>query len=50
LVLKGGLGKVEGTHYETCRRHTTTADHQALQEKHKLLHPQMHEHLNKGTE
>jgi hypothetical protein len=46
LVLKGGLGKVEGTHYETCRKHTTTADHEALKEKHKKLHPEMHEHLN----
>ena len=46
LVLKGGLGKVQGTHYETCHKHTTTEDHEALKEQHKLLHPAMHEHLN----
>jgi hypothetical protein len=50
LVLKGGLGKVEGTHYETCRKHTNAAEHETLKAKHKLLHPEMHAHLNKETE
>jgi hypothetical protein len=49
LVLKGGLGKVQGTHYETCHKHTNKEDHAALQKKHALLHPAMHEHLNQGA-
>lgn len=48
-ALKGGLGRVEGTHYETCHKHTNNKDHQALQEQHKIRHPEMHEHLTKGT-
>lgn len=47
-ALKGGLGRVEGTHYETCHRHTNKDQHSALIEQHKARHPEMHEHL-KGT-
>jgi hypothetical protein len=44
-ALKGGLGRVAGTHYETCHRHTNKVEHTALSEQHKIRHPQMHEHL-----
>jgi hypothetical protein len=46
-ALKFGLGKVEGTHYETCHKHTNTADHEALMKQHALRHPALHERLNK---
>lgn len=46
IVLKGGLGKVEGTHYETCHKHTNSDDHDTLKRQHSVLHPKMHEHLN----
>lgn len=49
-ALKGGLGRVQGTHYETCHRHTTEKDHEALRELHKIKEPEMHAHLNKGVE
>jgi hypothetical protein len=49
-ALKGGLGRVEGTHYETCHKHTNNQVHDALREEHKLHHPEMHEHFAKGTE
>ena len=50
VALKGGLGRVEGTHYETCHKHTNSEDHQALRELHKAKEPALHAHLNKGTE
>jgi hypothetical protein len=50
LALKAGLGRVEGTHYETCHKHTNKEDHAALKEQHRLRHPALHEHLSKGTE
>lgn len=46
IVLKGGLGKVEGTHYETCHKHTNMEDHIELQKRHQKLHPRMHAHMN----
>jgi hypothetical protein len=49
-ALKGGLGRVKGTHYETCHKHTTKEDHEALKERHKRLNPAMHEHLSEGAE
>ena len=49
-ALKGGLGRVEGTHYETCHRHTNTEEHAALSEQHRIKHPAMHEHLKKVAE
>jgi len=33
LALKAGLGRVEGTHYETCHKHTNKEDHAALKEQ-----------------
>jgi hypothetical protein len=41
---------VEGTHYETCHKHTTKEEHESLQQRHKLKHPAMHEHLSRGAE
>ncbi len=44
-ALKGGLGRVAGTHYETCHKHTNKDVHDALKEQHRIRHPEMHEHL-----
>jgi hypothetical protein len=44
-ALKAGLGRVAGTHYETCHRHTNKEEHAALSEQHRIRHPEMHEHL-----
>ena len=49
-ALKGGLGKVQGTHYETCHKHTNDQVHDSLREQHKIRHPEMHKHLEKGSE
>ena len=46
--LKHGLGRVEGTHFETCHRHSTTEHHISLRHLHRSRHPEMHEHLNGG--
>lgn len=48
-ALKFGLGKVEGTHYETCHRHTNQSDHEALKKEHALKHPALHEHLKQSS-
>lgn len=44
-ALKGGLGRVAGTHYETCHKHTNKDDHEALIKQHAMRHPALHEHL-----
>jgi hypothetical protein len=48
LSLRGELGHVAGTHWHTCHRHTTAADHERLAKQHAILHPLMHEKM-KGT-
>ena len=46
-ALKRGLGAVEGTHYETCHKHTNADHHGHLKVAHQALHPEMHNHLSK---
>ena len=49
-ALKGGVGRVKGTHYETCHLHTNKEHHEALTHKHRLLHADMHDHLTVALE
>jgi hypothetical protein len=39
---------VEGTHYRTCHRHLTIADHAILRSRHKRFFPEQHKLLSKG--
>jgi hypothetical protein len=43
-----GRHPVEGTHYRTCHRHLTGADHENLRRRHAKRHPEQHRMLQKG--
>ncbi|HUX05466.1 MAG TPA: hypothetical protein VMV53_11265 [Acidimicrobiales bacterium] len=45
-ALKGGVGRVKGTHFETCHLHTNEDQHEQLTQLHRLRHGAMHDHLN----